>query len=228
MAWNDGYYNEQGMNGYNQGTGGYNNYGYSQEDAYAKQYKKLTRDYQKLAEMQQLQQTGIVFERNESWDSTTNQIIEPVNKNLHTRLQGSQYTTGELLIAQFMYRVEKFYEQQSGLLEGYTCDPLFRLSIADTQSYIHDFNLKFQRIDEVTFTERSAKGIVDVRHICDGGISGGTYEEVPLTLYDIVSRRDMSGYTMNYWKVLDFSMCQERVKFYYCPLCGQVLYTYNY
>lgn len=228
-------------NGFDNGYGGYDNNfgsldtgytGYSamttQEDI-SKQYKKIERDYKKLAEMQVGQQTGIVFEKNETWDAEHYQLVSQEVKSIRTKLPGTIAPAGELIIAQYMYRVEKQFEQQTGVLErmGYTGDPSFRISLQDTAGYISAKGLKFQRIDEVTFMQQTATGIKDVRHICEAGVALGKYEEVPLVIYDVVTRRDMQGNEMYLWKETTFPMSSDRLKFYYCSRCGTVLYTYS-
>lgn len=227
-----GAYNNTSLGGYeNSGIdSGYNvAMSYNPRQDISKQYHKIERDYRKLAEMQVGQQTGIVFEKNETWDANKYEIVGVENKSIHTRLPGTTAPASEYIIAQYMYRIEKQFEQNTGVLAqmGYNGDPMFRLSLADTTAYMSAKGLRFQHIDEITFSMQTQTGFKDVRHICDGGISLGKYEEVPLVVYDMVTRHDMAGNVQYFWKETSFPASTDRLKFYYCSRCGTVLYTYS-
>ena len=131
----------------------------------------------------------------EYYDPQTGVIVKQMTQRITPRVC-------ETMIAQF--------------LSGY------KIPIAQIPSFIAASRLKFKRVSDITFSMVVGGRSYNVRHICDAGVSFGSYIDVPLITRDLIN---MNNRTVVYEYRYDATYA--KLQMYICELCGTVLYTYN-
>lgn len=146
------------------------------------------------------------------------------------RLQGIQYGFGSLSEGEY-------YDPQSGMLikqetkrvTPKVCEAMiaqylsnYSVPLAQIPNYISAMGLKFKHIDEVTFNFNAYGRHLDVRHICDAGVTFGKYIEVPLITRDVIMINGTQAI-----REYRYEATYAKLHMFVCELCGTILYNYS-
>lgn len=145
-------------------------------------------------------------------------------------LQSIQYGLGEM-------RDGEYYDPQTGMLikqmttrvTPKVCEAMiaqylsnYTISLAQIPNYISAMGLHFKRIDEVTYNLEMAGRRLNVRHICDAGVTFGSYVEVPLITRDVVMMNNTQLIQENRYEAT-----YAKLHMFLCELCHTILYNYS-
>lgn len=169
------------------------------------------------------------FEADYIYQQNLQKAMKAVTK-AQNNLAGVQYGVGTM-------RDGEYYDPQSGVIvkqvnqriTARVCETMiaqflsnYRVPIAQIPQYIASTGLRFKAIDDISFSMQVDNHNYNVRHICDAGVSFGTYVEVPLITRDIINVNNM-----NVICEYRYDSTYAKLNMYLCELCGMVLYNYS-